>query len=82
MAKIYFDTCCINRPFDDQTQVRVRLEAEEPDLEPLHLSREVVAVLEDDDVGAFPRRLGRRDRRRRGERKEREQCRQHGAAPG
>jgi predicted nucleic acid-binding protein len=28
MAKIYFDTCCINRPFDDQTQVRVRLEAE------------------------------------------------------
>jgi len=28
MTKIYFDTCCINRPFDDQTQVRVRLEAE------------------------------------------------------
>lgn len=28
MKKIYFDTCCINRPFDDQTQVRVRLEAE------------------------------------------------------
>lgn len=28
MTKIYFDTCCINRPFDDQTQVRVRLESE------------------------------------------------------
>jgi predicted nucleic acid-binding protein len=28
MTKIYFDTCCINRPFDDQSQVRVRLEAE------------------------------------------------------
>ena len=28
MAKIYFDTCCINRPFDDQTRIRVRLEAE------------------------------------------------------
>ncbi len=28
MTKIYFDTCCLNRPFDDQTQVRVRLEAE------------------------------------------------------
>jgi predicted nucleic acid-binding protein len=28
MTKIYFDTCCINRPFDDQTQVRIRLEAE------------------------------------------------------
>ena len=28
MTKIYLDTCCINRPFDDQTQVRVRLEAE------------------------------------------------------
>ena len=28
MTKIYFDTSCLNRPFDDQTQVRVRLEAE------------------------------------------------------
>ena len=28
MIKIYFDTSCLNRPFDDQTQVRVRLEAE------------------------------------------------------
>lgn len=26
--KIYLDTCCINRPFDDQSQDRVRLEAE------------------------------------------------------
>ena len=26
--KIYFDTCCLNRPFDVQTQTRVRREAE------------------------------------------------------
>ena len=26
--KIYLDVCCLNRPFDDQTQNRVRLEAE------------------------------------------------------
>src|SRR3972149_8074292 len=28
MTKIYFDTSCLNRPFDDQTQMRVHLEAE------------------------------------------------------
>lgn len=26
--KIYFDVCCLNRPFDDLTQDRVRLESE------------------------------------------------------
>jgi predicted nucleic acid-binding protein len=26
--KIYLDVCCLNRPFDDQTQDRVRLESE------------------------------------------------------
>jgi len=26
--KIYFDVCCLNRPFDDQTQGRIHLEAE------------------------------------------------------
>ena len=26
--RIYMDNCCFNRPFDDQKQVRVRLEAE------------------------------------------------------
>jgi predicted nucleic acid-binding protein len=26
--KIYFDACCINRPFDDQSQGRIRLESE------------------------------------------------------
>ena len=26
--KIYLDVSCLNRPFDDQTQPRVRLEAE------------------------------------------------------
>ena len=26
--KIYLDNCCFNRPFDDQTKIRIRLEAE------------------------------------------------------
>lgn len=26
--KIYLDLCCLNRPFDDQTQDRIRLESE------------------------------------------------------
>lgn len=28
MQRIYLDTCCLNRPFDDQSQVRIRLESE------------------------------------------------------
>ncbi len=28
MRKIYLDVCCWNRPFDDQTQTRIHLEAE------------------------------------------------------
>jgi hypothetical protein len=28
MRTIYLDACCINRPFDDQSQARIRLEAE------------------------------------------------------
>ena len=26
--RLYLDSCCLNRPFDDQNQLRVRLEAE------------------------------------------------------
>ncbi len=26
--RIYLDVCCLNRPFDDQKQERIRLEAE------------------------------------------------------
>lgn len=26
--KVYLDNCCFNRPFDDQTQIRIRLESE------------------------------------------------------
>lgn len=26
--KVYLDNCCFNRPFDDQSQIRVRLETE------------------------------------------------------
>jgi predicted nucleic acid-binding protein len=28
MKRIYLDACCLNRPFDDQSQDRIRLEAE------------------------------------------------------
>lgn len=28
LPRIYFDTCTLNRPFDDQSQTRIRLEAE------------------------------------------------------
>jgi predicted nucleic acid-binding protein len=28
MKNLYLDTCCFNRPFDDQTQPRIRLESE------------------------------------------------------
>ena len=27
-SRVYLDVCCLNRPFDDQSQVRIRLEAE------------------------------------------------------
>jgi len=26
--RVYFDACCLNRPFDDQRQIRIRLETE------------------------------------------------------
>jgi hypothetical protein len=26
--KVYLDACCLNRPFDDQRQLRIRLESE------------------------------------------------------
>ncbi len=28
VMKVYFDVCCLNRPFDDQNQDRIRLESE------------------------------------------------------
>ncbi len=28
MKLVYLDTCCLNRPFDDQTQAHIHLEAE------------------------------------------------------
>jgi len=38
--KVYLDACCLNRPFDDQSQPRIRLEAEAISLilEKLHQS--------------------------------------------
>ena len=29
---VYLDNCCYNRPFDDQTQERVHLESEAPEV--------------------------------------------------
>lgn len=26
--RIYMDNCCLNRPFDDQSKIRIRLESE------------------------------------------------------
>lgn len=40
--KVYLDTCSLNRPFDDQTQPRIRLEAEA-----------VLWVLKQVDLGQF-----------------------------
>ena len=28
MMKIYLDNCCFNRPYDDQTQIRISLETQ------------------------------------------------------
>ena len=28
LMKIYLDVCCINRPFDDQTEERIRMESD------------------------------------------------------
>ena len=41
-TRIYLDVSCLNRPFDDQSQVRIRLEAEA-----------VVLILERFDVGVW-----------------------------
>ncbi len=37
--KIYLDNCCFNRPFDDQSQLRIRLETEAK----LEIQRRVIA---------------------------------------
>jgi len=39
MAKVYLDVCCLNRPFDDQTQDRIHLEAEAVLLILTHMER-------------------------------------------
>jgi predicted nucleic acid-binding protein len=38
-TRVYFDACCLNRPFDDQSQARIRLETEATE----HLLRAVEA---------------------------------------
>ena len=38
--KIYLDVCCLNRPFDDQTQERVHLETEAIEFILLHFEKE------------------------------------------
>ena len=40
---IYLDVCCLNRPFDDQTQHRILLESEA-----------VIAILERCEAGQYP----------------------------
>ena len=36
--RIYLDNCCFNRPFDDQTQLKIRLETEAK----LHIQRQIM----------------------------------------
>ncbi|GAP96734.1 type II toxin-antitoxin system VapC family toxin [Leptolyngbya sp. NIES-2104] len=42
MFRIYLDVCCFNRPFDDQTQPRIRVETEA-----------VLAILENCETGQW-----------------------------
>jgi predicted nucleic acid-binding protein len=42
MSRIYLDVCCFNRPFDDQTQSRIRVETEA-----------VLAILERCETGVW-----------------------------
>ena len=35
--KVYLDNCCFNRPFDDQSQIRIHIETEAK----LHIQREI-----------------------------------------
>ena len=37
--RVYLDNCCFNRPFDDQTRIRVKLEAEAV----LHIQGQILA---------------------------------------
>ncbi len=37
--RIYLDNCCLNRPFDDQAIIRIKLEAEAV----IHIQSQVVA---------------------------------------
>jgi predicted nucleic acid-binding protein len=39
VLKVYLDSCCLNRPFDDQSQERIRLETEAVLLILSHLER-------------------------------------------
>ena len=36
-VKIYFDVCCLNRPYDDQTQLRIELETKAK----LHIQQQI-----------------------------------------
>jgi hypothetical protein len=41
MNSVYLDICCLNRPFDDQAQDRIRLETEVAVRNPLRWLEEV-----------------------------------------
>jgi hypothetical protein len=40
VAKIYLDVCCLNRPFDDQSQARIRLESEAVEIILCHIQNQ------------------------------------------
>ena len=43
--RVYLDNCCLNRPFDDQRQMRVRLEAEAMLCIQEHIRRETLELV-------------------------------------
>ena len=61
--RVYLDTCCYNRPFDDQSQERIRLEARAVDaiLDLARTGQWTVVGSEaiDDEISQIPLRLRR-----------------------
>jgi predicted nucleic acid-binding protein len=63
MAIVYIDVCCLNRPFDDQTQDRIRLESEAVLLILARVERGELAWISSDVIAAEIRKTPDPDRR-------------------
>lgn len=65
MIRIYLDTCCFNRPFDDQTQLRVQLESRAVLRVLEHVRRNEWALIGSDAIDAELAAIRDPERRRR-----------------